>query len=186
MRSPWSFWEKFAQQPVQPPPCQAFSSPMKGLLALICARRILSSGVANLALLTGAEITVTGSSCTLGRSRNRCVRSWDMLVWDCTEIPVVMCKLQGASRWFPEVRSGFLEKLSWPAWLPGLPSVPWADRPPTLHLFGSDRLLGLRTYILIKLPSYFPVMYSTSHCQTQPPWTAIRLCPPHQMLGSEQ
>lgn len=41
-----------------------------------------------------------------------------------TEIPVVMCKLRGASRSFPEVRSGFLEKLSWHVCLPGLPSVP--------------------------------------------------------------
>lgn len=33
-----------------------------------------------------------------------------MLVLECSEIPVVMCELRGASRSFPEVRSGFLEK----------------------------------------------------------------------------
>lgn len=39
------------------PPCQAFSSPMKGLIVPVCARRMSSSGVAYLALLRGAEIT---------------------------------------------------------------------------------------------------------------------------------
>ena len=56
MSSTWSFWEKFAQQ-FSSLLAWAFSSPLKGLIAPICAWRILCSGVALLALLTGAELT---------------------------------------------------------------------------------------------------------------------------------
>ena len=128
---------------------------MKGLSTPVWARRMLSSKTAYSAPLMGAKLTyyyrVWLPLSSEQKWRHNELKQ-DVLALEFTGILFVICKLLGTSNQFPEVESVFLGKLSQPARIPGLPSVPLAVRPPPPHLLDSDRLLEVRTYILTRLP----------------------------------